>query len=328
MIPMNYRSVNLLKKCLIVIIFISIFALVGNTQTAHVKPGLTVDNVIALTQAGVTDETIIMMVRKSETPFKIGTDDMLRLKKAKVSDIVIRAMMNPKAESGADIVIANPAARTQSDYQKVNDVHLISSARFGISLVSKNDSGGDTLIPLAREDTWGDKDKDGLFLRNSDCDNKSNLSVFGSVIKNKGGSTTCHYFWNLRHPSAAIQTTSSNPVFIILLSNTEDIRDFGLDTCTVQDGNRKALIQTVKGASLKESLTLHKSKDGTGIETGGGTKKVVMNSIDPLNQENLQITLIKPYLYRVEMKKPLDPGEYAFQQIEPGMSAFYGFSVQ
>jgi hypothetical protein len=82
-------------------------------STAGAAPGsgaapastLTVDGVISLLDAGLSDDIIITKIQKSGQAFDLSTDDMIRLKKAKASDAVMKAMMNatpaPAASPGS-----------------------------------------------------------------------------------------------------------------------------------------------------------------------------------------------------------------------------------
>ena len=56
--------------------------------------GLTVDGVISLVGAGISDDLIIAKIQKSGQTFDLSTDDMVRLKKAGASDTVMKAMMS------------------------------------------------------------------------------------------------------------------------------------------------------------------------------------------------------------------------------------------
>lgn len=83
----------------------------ANAQTAtEAKPGLTVDGVISMVEAGLSDDVIISRIRQEGKPFDLSADDMIRLKKAKVSDAVMKAMMNPNA--GAPSAPSTPVAGT------------------------------------------------------------------------------------------------------------------------------------------------------------------------------------------------------------------------
>ena len=75
----------------------------GSTSGAS-GSGLTVDGVITLVKAGLSDDLIIAKIQKSGQAFDLSTDDMVRLKQAKASDAVIKAMMTaahaPRRGSG------------------------------------------------------------------------------------------------------------------------------------------------------------------------------------------------------------------------------------
>jgi hypothetical protein len=82
------------------------------TATAASPAGLTVDGVIALIGAGISDDLIIAKVQKNGQAFDLSTEDMVRLKKAGASDAVMKAMMNgPSAPPTAPTApTASPSA--------------------------------------------------------------------------------------------------------------------------------------------------------------------------------------------------------------------------
>jgi hypothetical protein len=51
-------------------------------------------DVIALKSAGLGDDLVIAKIRESQSDFNLGTEDLIALKKANVSDLVISEMMN------------------------------------------------------------------------------------------------------------------------------------------------------------------------------------------------------------------------------------------
>ena len=83
----------------------------GSTSGAS-GSGLTVDGVITLVKAGLSDDLIIAKIQKSGQAFDLSTDDMVRLKQAKASDAVIKAMMTaaPAPAPAAVPAVATPAA--------------------------------------------------------------------------------------------------------------------------------------------------------------------------------------------------------------------------
>lgn len=62
---------------------------------------LTIDGVISLVSAGISDDLIIAKIQKSGQAFDLSTDDMVRLKKANTSDVVMKALMNATAAPAA-----------------------------------------------------------------------------------------------------------------------------------------------------------------------------------------------------------------------------------
>jgi hypothetical protein len=75
--------------------------------------GLTVDGVISLVDAKISDDLIIAKIQKSGQTFDLSTDDMVRLKKAGTSEAVMKAMMSatpPPAAVSAAPVMPPPAA--------------------------------------------------------------------------------------------------------------------------------------------------------------------------------------------------------------------------
>ena len=62
---------------------------------------LSVQDVIDLVEAGLSDDLVIASIRKRTPPFDLGAADLLRLKKAGVSDAVIRVMIDPASQAGS-----------------------------------------------------------------------------------------------------------------------------------------------------------------------------------------------------------------------------------
>jgi hypothetical protein len=71
---------------------------------APAKAGLTVDGVVTMLNGGLSDDIIITKIHQANTAFDPSPDDMVRLKKAKASDAVIKAMMEatPAATAAAE----------------------------------------------------------------------------------------------------------------------------------------------------------------------------------------------------------------------------------
>lgn len=70
------------------------------------KP-MTVQDVIRLSKAGLSDDTIIEQLRTKNQHFDLTTDQLVQLKSAKVSERVIQTMINPAFKAPAPSATAN-----------------------------------------------------------------------------------------------------------------------------------------------------------------------------------------------------------------------------
>ena len=86
----------------------------GPTAGSTAKPGLTVDGVISMLEAGISDDLIIEKIHQSGQSFDLSADDMVRLKKAKASDALMKAMME------ATPAPATPASQSNAAPQPVS----------------------------------------------------------------------------------------------------------------------------------------------------------------------------------------------------------------
>lgn len=80
-------------------------ALIQKTESKPVVNELTVEQVAQLVQAGLSEDLIIAKIRKNGKAFDLSTEQLLQLKKARVSDNIIRILMDPQAQT----ITATPA---------------------------------------------------------------------------------------------------------------------------------------------------------------------------------------------------------------------------
>jgi len=60
--------------------------------------GLTVDSIVAMVQAGLSEDVVLARIRKEGKAFDLSPEEMIRLKKAGVSNAILQVMLDPKAE--------------------------------------------------------------------------------------------------------------------------------------------------------------------------------------------------------------------------------------
>ena len=86
------RKYKLLFTCLLIISFF----LTANVSIVAQEEIMTNDEVIKLTKAGLNESIIINKIRTSKSDFNLSTNELIRLKKEKVSDKIVNAMLEAK----------------------------------------------------------------------------------------------------------------------------------------------------------------------------------------------------------------------------------------
>lgn len=76
--------------------------------------GLTVDDVIKMSKAGLGDGIIVQQIRKNGQAFDLNPDQLIQLKTATVSDRVITAMMDPSKPDAPELAAPAVGASAQA----------------------------------------------------------------------------------------------------------------------------------------------------------------------------------------------------------------------
>jgi hypothetical protein len=111
------RNIKILSL-LILLVFLCPTAVAQDGSTAEV---LTNDKIMTMVQAGLPAGIIVNKIRTSKTSFNTSTDELIRLKQARVPDDVINAMVNPNAATSSATAISGPA---DNGYPKEIGVYL------------------------------------------------------------------------------------------------------------------------------------------------------------------------------------------------------------
>ena len=107
---------------------LALFCLTGSAL-ADPSRELSVDDVLRLHWAGVSEEVIISEIIVTDTVFELGVEELLRLQDAEVSDRLIQFMV----DTGLPVGDAPPAIQYEEDY-------------------SADESGGETWANVIEED--------------------------------------------------------------------------------------------------------------------------------------------------------------------------------
>jgi hypothetical protein len=93
-----------------------LFLTIVTLSFAQQGTGLTVDQVIAMSKAGLAEDVIIAKVQQTGKPFDLSVDDLLKLKQSGVSDRVVKQMLTPgPATAPTSTPVAPPLAAATVD---------------------------------------------------------------------------------------------------------------------------------------------------------------------------------------------------------------------
>jgi len=111
---------------LIVVSLSSVFGLAQNSTLlgSQAKPAveLTVDDVIKLVQAGLSEDLVIIKIKQNGKAFNLSTEQLLQLKKSSVSDNIIRTMLEPQAKPESTAVTTSNIKTTAEKVKSPNNL--------------------------------------------------------------------------------------------------------------------------------------------------------------------------------------------------------------
>ena len=219
---MKYRLI--LNSLLAASLFLSIAATVG-AQPAAEAP-MTNEEVIMLTQAGLSPSIIIGKIRSGRTDFNLSTDSLIKLKQAGVSDDIVAAML--EAKSGKATTAGTSLADPNDPMSKHN---------YGIYLYEE--TAGARKMTQILPSVSAQNRTGGVFT--------SSITYGISKVKIKS---------NLPGRNAALQIADTQPVFYFYL----DVSSGGLNTASgiPSNTNEFALIRFNQRSDNRE-VTIGKS---------------------------------------------------------------------
>ena len=108
---MTSRFLRTLRAVIFVSLLAAVISLVAakgqNTQPEDTS--LTVESVIQLVQGGLSEELVISKIRQNGKVFDLSVNDLLSLKKASISDRIVKEMMHPEAPLDSPPSAKSPA---------------------------------------------------------------------------------------------------------------------------------------------------------------------------------------------------------------------------
>lgn len=279
-------------------------------QASPTRKLLTADDVIAMGQAGIGEDLIIAKLRSANQIFDLSTDEMVRLKKAGVSEAVIWVMLDPKAESKA------PPATGSVQSPSV----VVPSPFYGAVVPPTGTPSGATPAPgtsaaaIAAGANNPDAPHDsGIFWYTETKSGEKKMTALERVSY-QGGKTGGIFTsaltlgikkatWKavLPGPQASFRVTEARPVFYFYFE--EKSAGLGKSYFGVQNisnPNQFALIKLEIKKSNRETIV--GEMGAFGASTGTHQKSMI-----PFKSDR-----VRPGVYRVVPTTALEPGEYCF----------------
>ena len=281
---------------------------------AEPKPGgLTVDGVIAMGQAGLSEDVIVARLRKEDKAFDLSTDDMIRLKKANLSDAVIKVMMDPKAE------VKPPAQATPP-------VHAPAPVVVQTQLVPGviNPSGATPAVGSAASGELNDPmvpHDSGIYLFTRDVNGAPKMMVLeraayqgaktGTVgLMLTGGLKKAKTRAVIAGPRASIRTDASPVFYFYFDDKAAGLGKSYFGIANVSNPNQFALLKLDVSKSDRETVIME--VNAFGASSGSNEKSMI----------GFKSERIRAGLYKVTLNNPLLPGEYCFLASAGALGAY------
>jgi hypothetical protein len=284
------------------------------------KP-MTVDDVIALINAGLSEDLVIAQLKQRNQTFDLSTEQLIRLRNAKVGDAVIKVMLNPQAattQSGREETQA-PAQTVVVQTPVLAGLPVAKSS--GATPAQGTTNNADPNDPMTPHDS-------GIYVYTTDHQGHPQMTALeragyeGAKTGDVFASAMTHGLVKAKTravipgPRAGIRVTDSPAVFYFYFDN----KDAGLGKTyfgvgNLSDPNQFALINLEVHKSNRETIV--GQYGALGASSGSDEKSMI-----PFKTER-----VRSGLYKVTVAD-LKAGEYCFlasgHAIVGGPMAAYG----
>jgi hypothetical protein len=273
--------------------------------------GMSVADVQDMVKAGLSEDLVIAALRKENKKFDLGAQDMLQLKKAGISDNIIKVMLDPSVPVASPVVLPTggvggiraPRASGATPDAGVSEAAIAANIN---NPDAPHDSGiyifsGNKMIELERAAPQGTKT--GVL---------GHVLTYG-IVKGKTKAV-------LPGPRASIRISEERPtIYFYFEDKSAALGKTGFGAQTVSNPNQFAL------------LKLEQKKDSREVVIG--TVGFASSSTGSESKEEIAFKSekIRPGVYRVIPTANMEPGEYCFVSASPGGAAgaadIFDFSI-
>jgi hypothetical protein len=264
-------------SCILLVILLSVSVsgeqLPATKTTSQVpkQHNLTAEGVLSMVKAGIYDDVIVARPRKEDKPFDLSPDDITRLKEAKVSDAVLKVMLDPKTDVSALGPTPAPAGKPVPIFGGV-----VSVQPSGATPASAGAPSGDPNDPTTPHDS-------GIYLYTKDRQGQPKMVVLerSSIQGAKSGGffTSAMTYGAVKAKTraqipgrhASIRATESAPVFCFYFDEKQaglGKTYFGINS--LSNPNQFALLKLEVKKSDRETVIGKYSAWGSSSGTGSG----------------------------------------------------------
>jgi hypothetical protein len=238
--------------------------------------GLSVEEVIQLVQAGLSEDLVVTKIKKNGKAFDLTTGQLVQLKKAGVSDTIIKLMLDPRAaqESGD-----RPAAKSAVPVNPTSEpANPPSSPR------AEPGSTG-TLFPDEQGVYWANGGRELVRMEGMGVSNVRTGSTLVSGVT--GGIKRARINAQLRGARSEFRMKERQPQFYFYLPENSSIGDY-------------ILLKVAQRLDVRQ------------IEIGQQTFWKKQVGVDQAMEVPFTQKRVKSRIYLVTPNHELEPGEYAF----------------
>jgi len=292
----------------------------SEAESAARPQGLTLDGVVSMVQAGLSEDVIIARIRKEDKPFDLSPEDMIKLKKAGASDGILKVMLDPKAEpkvptpppqpvsaAPAQVVVANPVVPGMIAPSNPSGATVAPGAAVPV---------GDPNDPMTPHDSGVylyTKDRDGnpkiMVLERAAYQGSKTGGMFGAVMT--GGLMKAKMKAVIAGARASIRTGDARPEFYFYFEDkAAGLGKSYFGSANLSNPNQFALIKLEVKKSNRE--TIIGEFGAFGASSGTHAKSMI-----PFKSERLRAGL-----YKVVPTQGLEEGEYCFLASAGQMGAY------
>ena len=261
------------------------WAMAAQSQSTSSTQELTVDQIISMSQAGVSDNVILSLLRKNNHPFDLTPERIIELKKANVSEAVIQTMLDPK------YVSPQPQALTVTVSPTVNP----SGATIPVGATVT----GDPNDPLSPHDSGIYLFSQGKMIELDRAAYQEQNVTAGITTLITFGLAPTKLKAEIPGRQAEIQTADASPVFYFYF----DDKPAGLG---------KSQIIRLSNPSQFVLLKLHVGKQNREITVGSVALYGSSVGTDLKSRIPFKSHRVRSGLYKITLEQPLKSGEYCF----------------